>query len=48
VPNINQTPKLVRKKLNADGYVTSDKNIKKIADEPEFKALREPIGVRAT
>jgi hypothetical protein len=40
VPNINQTPKLVRKKLNADGYVTSDKNIKKIADEAD----RRPAG----
>jgi hypothetical protein len=48
VPNINQTPKIVRKKLNADGYDASDLRIKEIADEPEFKALREPVGVRAT
>jgi hypothetical protein len=47
-PNINEIPKFVRPKLNADGYDTSDNRIKKIADEPEFKALREPTGVRAT
>jgi hypothetical protein len=47
-PNINEIPKFTRPKLNADGYDTSDKNIKKIADEAEFKDLREPTGVRAT
>jgi hypothetical protein len=48
VPNINQTPKFVRKKLNADGYDAADNRIKTIADEPKFKALRERTGVRAT
>jgi hypothetical protein len=47
-PHINDIPKFVRPKLNADGYDTSGNRIKKIADEPEFKALREPTGVRAT
>jgi hypothetical protein len=47
-PNINEIPKFVRPKLNADGYDASGNRIKKIADEPEFKAAREPIGVRAT
>jgi hypothetical protein len=48
VPNINQTPKLVKEKLNADGYDASGNRIKKIAEEAEFKALRERTGVRAT
>jgi hypothetical protein len=47
-PNINKIPKLVRPKLNADGYDASDNRIKTIAEEPEFKPLREPTGVRAT
>jgi hypothetical protein len=47
-PNIIKIPKFVRPKLNADGYDTSDKHIKDIADEREFKDLREPTGVRAT
>jgi hypothetical protein len=47
-PHINKIPKFVRPKLNADGYDTSDSHIKKIAEEAEFKALREPTGVRAT
>jgi hypothetical protein len=47
-PNINKIPKFVRPKLNADGYDTSDKHIKDIADKDEFKALRELTGVRAT
>ena len=48
VPNINQTPKFVRPKLNADGYDAADNRIKNIAEEPAFKALRERTGVRAT
>jgi hypothetical protein len=47
-PNINDIPKLVRPKLNADGYDAAYNRIKTIADEPPFKALREPTGVRAT
>jgi hypothetical protein len=47
-PNINDIPKIVRPKLNADGYDTSGSRIKKIADEAQFKALRERTGVRAT
>jgi hypothetical protein len=47
-PNINDIPKIVRPKLNADDYDTSGNHIKKIAEEAEFKALREPTGVRAT
>jgi hypothetical protein len=47
-PNLNKIPKFVRPKLNADGYDASDSRIKKIAEEPEFEALREPTGVRAT
>jgi len=47
-PHINDIPKFVRPKLNADGYDASGNRIKKIADEPEFKDLREPTGVRAT
>ncbi|TYL83611.1 hypothetical protein [Bradyrhizobium cytisi] len=47
-PNINEIPKFVRPKLNADGYDTSDKRIKDIAEEAEFKALRGPTGVRAS
>jgi hypothetical protein len=48
VPNINQTPKFVRQKLNADGYEAAGNHIKKIAEEPAFKGLRERTGVRAT
>ena len=48
VPNINQTPKFVRPKLNADGYDAAYNHIKKIAEEPIFKGLRQPTGVRAT
>jgi hypothetical protein len=48
VPNINQTPKFVTEKLNAVGYDASGNCIKKIAEEAEFKALRERTGVRAT
>jgi hypothetical protein len=47
-PNINKIPKFGRPKLNADGYDASDARIKKIAEQPEFEALREPTGVRAT
>lgn len=47
-PNINKIPGFVRPKLNADGYDTSGSHIKNIADEDEFKALREPTGVRAS
>jgi hypothetical protein len=47
-PNINKISKFVRPKLQADGYDAADNRIKTIADEPDFKALREPTGVRAT
>jgi hypothetical protein len=47
-PNINKIPKFVRPKLNADGYDAADDHIKRIAEEDEFKALREKTGVRAT
>jgi hypothetical protein len=47
-PNINEIPKIVRPKLNADGYDAADIRIKTIAEEPAFRALRGRTGVRAT
>jgi hypothetical protein len=47
-PNINEIPKFVRPKLQAEGYDASGNRIKQIADASEFKALREPTGIRAS
>jgi hypothetical protein len=45
-PNIRRVPKLVRTRLNEAGLDTSDRQIMKIAEEPEFAARRRPVGKR--
>jgi hypothetical protein len=43
-PNVNEIAKIVRPRLNAQGCDASDRQIRKIAEEPEFSRYRRPPG----
>ncbi|WP_407160156.1 hypothetical protein [Bradyrhizobium sp. STM 3557] len=43
-PNVNELAKVVRPRLNAKGYETSDRQIRKIGESEEFASYRRPVG----
>ena len=47
-PNVNELIVLVRDRLKKSGRTASWKQIRGIANEPEFKAQRNPVGKRLT